>query len=522
MTDASKQPVVSAKGLWNANSSAHSAPLTRARTASALTIPSLLPPEGSNDSSTLTNPYQSLGSRGVNNLASKMLMALFPPGSAPFRYTLSKIARQGAGTEDTSEVEAALAQRESDIMDQVEASPQRPILYEYFLHLIVAGNAVLFYPDMQNVRMYTLDQFRARRTPSGAMLDLAILEKVSPAGLPLEVVTACDLDPASNEDVEMYTAVQWRAGKCVYWQEINDIEVPGSRSTVPADKAPWIVGRWKAVPSSHYGRGHIEELLGDLISYDGICEAIVRFAAVAAKIVFLKHPSSSTRIEDITNAESGDCVAGSKADIDVLQLEKYADFQVAQKTGESLEQRLSQAFLLQSGTTRNAERVTAEEIRQTAQELEDVVGGIYTVQSQDLQLPWVNRTIHILEKGRLIPQLPKGSVTPVIVTGFQALGRNHQLNQLRGFVADVFQMLTPQYALPLLNAPVLAQRLGTGWGVTNLTEILKSPEQIKQEQAAAQQQAMASNLIDKAAGPMAQGVARGDIDPSQLGQMAQQ
>lgn len=520
MPDNTETPV-SAAGLWNANANAHSAPLQRARDASALTIPSLLPPEGSNDSSSLTQPYQSLGSRGVNNLASKMLMALYPPGSSPFRYSLSKIAAAGAGQEDTSEVEAALAQRESDIMDQVEASPQRPILYEYFLHLIVAGNAVLFYPDMQNVRMYTLDQFRVRRTPSGAMLDLAIREKVSPSALDPAAIAACEVDPTSTQDVELYTGVVWRNGQCEYWQEINEKEVPGSRSKTPSNKAPWIVGRWKAVPGSHYGRGHIEELMGDLISYDGISQAIVQFAAAAAKIVFLKHPSSSTRMEDIVNAESGDVVTGTRADIDILQLDKYADFQVAQRTAEGLELRLSQAFLLQSGSTRNAERVTAEEIRATAQELEDVVGGIYTVQSQDLQLPWVNRTIAILEKARLIPLLPKGTVTPVIVTGFQALGRNHQLNQLRGFVQDLFGMLTPQAALPLLNAPVLAQRLGTGWGVTNLSEVVKTPDQVAEEQAAAAKQQATATMLDKATGPLAQGMARGDIDPAQVAEMAQ-
>lgn len=513
-------PQVSARGLWNDNSNAHSAPLQRGRDASALTIPSLLPPEGSNDSTSLTQPYQSLGARGVNNLASKMLMALFPPGSAPFRYTLSKVAQQGAGNEDTSEVEAALAQRESDIMDQVEASPQRPVLYEYFLHLIVGGNAALYYPDMKSMRMYTLDQFRSRRTPSGQMLDLAIQEKVSPAALDLEVCAACDVDPNAHEDVELFTGVQWRNGTVTWWQEINDIRVPGSEGTAPEAKSPWIVGRWKAVPGSHYGRGHVEELMGDLISYDGICQAIVQFAAAAAKIVFLKHPSSSTRMEDIANAESGDCVTGSRADIDILQLDKYADFQVAQRTAEDLAQRLSQAFLLQSGTTRNAERVTAEEIRATAQELEDVVGGIYTVQSQDLQFPWVNRTVAILEKSRLIPVLPKGTVMPVIVTGFQALGRNHQLNQLRGFMQDLFALVTPQVAVGLVQAPALAQRLATGWGVTNSSEIVKTPAQVQQEQAQVTQQQMASNMLDKATGPLATAMAKGDIDPSQLTQMA--
>src|SRR6202044_3030851 len=100
-------------------------------------------------------------------------------------------------------------------------------------------------------------------------------------------------------------------------------------------------------------------------------ESIVKFAAVAAKIVMLVHPNSTTSVADLNSAESGDAVVGSKADIDVLQLEKMQDFQVMMQTSERLEQRLSYAFLIQTGTTREAERVTAEEIRATAQELED-------------------------------------------------------------------------------------------------------------------------------------------------------
>ena len=47
-----------------------------------------------------------------------------------------------------------------------------------------------------------------------------------------------------------------------------------------------------------------------------------------------------------------------------------------------IEQRLSYAFLLNASVIRDSERTTAEEVRMTAQELQDSLGGIYGVLSQ--------------------------------------------------------------------------------------------------------------------------------------------
>ena len=44
--------------------------LERARESSELTIPHLFPPSGANEATTYPTPYQSVGSRGVTNLAS--------------------------------------------------------------------------------------------------------------------------------------------------------------------------------------------------------------------------------------------------------------------------------------------------------------------------------------------------------------------------------------------------------------------------------------------------------------------
>jgi len=49
--------------------------LQRAREASRLTIPTVLPEEGHKGAHKFPTPYQSTGARGVNNLASALLLS---------------------------------------------------------------------------------------------------------------------------------------------------------------------------------------------------------------------------------------------------------------------------------------------------------------------------------------------------------------------------------------------------------------------------------------------------------------
>ena len=59
--------------------------LQRGRQAAKLTLPYVLTEEGFGTSSRLNTPFQGIGARGVNNLASKLLLALLPPNSPFFR-----------------------------------------------------------------------------------------------------------------------------------------------------------------------------------------------------------------------------------------------------------------------------------------------------------------------------------------------------------------------------------------------------------------------------------------------------
>lgn len=68
--------------------------LDRARDSAEFTIPSLMVRDGYGSSTKLYTPYQGIGARGLNNLASKLLLALLPPNQPFFRLSLDEFTIQ--------------------------------------------------------------------------------------------------------------------------------------------------------------------------------------------------------------------------------------------------------------------------------------------------------------------------------------------------------------------------------------------------------------------------------------------
>ena len=96
--------------------------LERGREAAKLTIPTLLPDEGhSSSTSIFTTPYQGIGARSVNNLASKLLLALLPPNSPFFRLTIDDFDLQAIAGDNRGQVEEGLARIERAAMQEIES-----------------------------------------------------------------------------------------------------------------------------------------------------------------------------------------------------------------------------------------------------------------------------------------------------------------------------------------------------------------------------------------------------------------
>jgi hypothetical protein len=479
--------------------SARETVLTRARKASGLTIPGLVPEEGQNEHQTFSQPYQSLGARCVAHLSSALMLALFPAGVPFFRLNIDEQVVAQLGTE-VGEVSARLAVLARTVHNRMEASALRAAVPNILRHLVVAGNILAYCPEKGSTRVFRIDQYVVRRDANGDPVEIVVCEKVSPLELADNVRAAVGLAGAKpgDEKVDLYTHVFLDGDNQVWRQEIKGSIVPDSEGTSPRDKSPWLALRWQTVPGSDYGRSHVTEYIGDFLSLEDLYKSMVEFAAIAARVVYLVDPNAGIDIEELAAAESGDFLTGYKDRIQTLQLDKFNDWRVMADLAERLERRLAAAFLLTTAVTRNAERVTAEEIRLVAQELENVLGGTYTVLASEMQLPLVRRYMYLSVRAGSVPDLPP-SVQPVITTGFDALGRAHSVNRIRSFVADLVATLGPQVASALLNGPELAKRLGEGHGVDGLTDLLKSPEQLQQEQTAAQQGAAVQAAVPEIA-----------------------
>ena len=469
--------------------------LDRARDCSELTIPSLIPQDAHNETSDLYTPFQGIGARGVNNLASKLSLALMPPNSPFFRfmvepYTLKDLAQDEAAR---TQIEQQLGEYERAVMSEIETSGDRVAVHEALKHLIVGGN-VLLQVGPEKTRVIHLDSYVVSRSPNGEVLEIVVVEHISPNAL--DKATAANISGKLEGDektVEVYTHVERKNEFFTVYQECKGTVVAGTRGKYKKANVPFLPLRFSRIDGEDYGRGFVEELLGDLRSLEGLSQAIVEGAAAAAKVLFLVNPNGTTRMRTIAQAENTAIIEGNRNDVSVLQMDKFNDFRVAYQAMQGIEERLSQQFMLQSSVQRNGERVTAEEIRYLAGELEDTLSGIYSILSQEFQLPYVNRKIDVLTKAKKLPKLPDNVVKPTIVTGMEALGRGHDLRKLDMFIQGMTQALGPEVLQQYVNLQDYIKRRATALGIE--TEgLIKTPEQIAQEQ----QQAMQAQIMQQA------------------------
>jgi len=475
--------------------------LDRARDCSELTIPSLVPDESFSDSSELYTPFQSVGARGVNNLASKLLLLLLPPNSPFFRFSISGKAKEELDQqkEMKASVEEALGKMEREIAHKIERLALRVSTFEALKHLIVSGNVLLYLPKEGNMRVYPLTQYVCTRDSSGTLLEIVIKENISPLSLDDDARTELEGQYKDDESLDIFTHIYKLPDEKYYvCQEVKGVKLQNSIGTYTENNFPYMALRMIRVDNENYGRSYVEEFLGDLKSLEGLSQSLVESAAASSKVVFMVKPNSVTRKSDLAQTRNGDIITGTREDVTCLQSEKQYDLQIVERSISKLEERLAFAFLLHTAIQREAERVTAQEIRYMAQQLETSMGGVYSLLSQEFQLPLVNVLMKRMQQAKEIPTLPKGSVEPVIITGIEALGRGNDLQKLREFVMEIMNVaqVNPQIA-QALNTQDLVTRIATGLGI-DVEGLIKTPDELQAEQEAMMAQQEEAMMVEKA------------------------
>jgi hypothetical protein len=430
--------------------------ISRATRAAEVTIPALFPVNnastGTTDSSAddLPTPFQGVGARGLNNLSSKLLLSVLPPNSPFFRYMADDASQAeiDANPKLKDQVDKALSKRERKVMQEIEKRKIRVTVFEAFKQLLLAGNVLLYLAPGGNLRMWRLDRYVIVRAPDGEPLEIIIKDSVDPRTMTQDVRSMIGAESndfegkGSPKTVDVYTQIKKTGAAWIVQQEANGFPLPGA-GIFPLGKLPYMALRFAKIDGEHYGRGFVEEILGDLLSLEGLTKAIVEGAAAAARLLVLVKPNSGTRLKDIEKAPNGAVRTGSADDVTFMSMARDAkqnDFRIAAQTAQDIEKRLSLAFLLNTALQRKAERVTATEIREAATEIDDSLGGLFSILSVDFQLPLVGNLTRNMEQRGVITPLPEGAVEPAIITGLDALGRRSDLDRLIEFVGLLAQL----------------------------------------------------------------------------------
>ena len=486
--------------------------LDTARDCAALSIPHLLTPTGSMNGQKLPTPWQSVGAKGVNVMASKLMLSLFPVNTTFFKLQINDgklTSNPEIDAKVRSEIDLSLAKMERVVMQSIAESQDRVILHQAMKHLIVTGNALVFMGS-KGIKLYPLDRYVVVRDGEGQPIEVITVEAVDRQFLPKELQTSdkknvnavddtsgtaavADISVGEGEAV-VYTWAKLINNQWVWKQEVDGEVVPNSLSKAPKEITPWLPLRFNVVDGEDYGRGRIEEYLGDLRSLEGLMQAMVEGSAAAAKVVFLVSPSATVKPSLLAKAGNGAIIQGREGDVVAVQVQKQADFSTAYQMITQLNQRLSEAFLIL--TVRQSERTTAEEIRATQQELNEQLGGIYGNLPVELLRPYLNRKLSVLQRSGEVPKLPKGIVFPTVVAGLEGVGRGQDRESLMMFLQTVSQSLGPEIMMKFINPDEAVKRLAAAQGI-DILNLVKTQEQQNAEMKQMQRQQALQSLTEQ-------------------------
>jgi len=489
---------------------------------SKLTLPYLISREDeSQNHRVLVTPWQSVGSKAVVTLAAKLMLALLPPQTTFFKLQVKEDKLgEDVTPEIKSELDLSFSKMERTIMESIAASNDRVVVHQALKHLIVGGNALIFM-GKEGLKHYPLNRYVVNRDGNGEVLEIITKESVSK-----ELLNMKNFEPQPNrvqdegsehtDEVDIYTHVKLDNGRWRWHQECLGKVMDGTKGTAPKNASPWLVLRFNTCDGEDYGRGRVEEFLGDFRSLEALSQALVEGSAAAAKVVFLVSPSSTTKPQTLAQAGNGAIIQGRQEDVTVVTTGgKTADFATAANLAQQLERRIGEAFLQLN--IRQSERTTAEEVRLTQLELEQQLGGLFSLLTVEFLVPYLNRVMMVLQRNGQLPKIPKEYVSPTIVAGVNALGRGQDRESLTTFITTIAQTLGPEALMKYIDSTEAIKRLAAAQGIDYLG-LVKREEQIQQEmqqqQQMAQQQALVEQAGQLASAPM--------MDPSKQPQEQQQ
>lgn len=487
------------------------ASLVTARECAQLTKPLAVPASGQPAGQAVLLPHQSHGARLVSNLVSQLLLILFPPGVPFFKLDLESVdVRELAKTLEIEEgktmydsLRETFVSLENNCSIQFETMGLREKIRMILLQLVVGGNSLYLRLD-DDIELIPLADWVCSRDGSGELVEIVYKQflPVTP-----ELIKSLQLPEETQEAGVITTFTRcYRAGSQRWTVQKYLDASPEPYDTLEVNPGDfWVhVPVWELSPGEDYGRGPVEESLGDLRTYESGTLLVKESASALAKVVFAVRPNGMTKATDVAHAENTEIISGDPSDVGVIQANKVHDMSGFIQFLNNIKMELDFAFMMPNVIRRDAERVTAEEIRRMATELEKSRGGTYNNLSKNLQGPMATLLLAGILKGSSnLSKLKVGDLLPIINTGLQGLGRSLELESTLMFLNDI--RLLPGMET-LIDQHQMIYRLASLRGL-EMTSVIKTPERMQEEAQA--------NAIDTMAQQMGPSLMQGAMQPNE-------
>lgn len=497
--------------------------LDRARLCAAMSHPWVLPPDGHSSGDRLPENYQSIVSRGIGNVAGRVLGAMYDP-SRPWFRMLPSTAVQSELRDDPerlSEIQRRLFAYELTIQAALESPPKNsngrgPRSYggsflsqkrQSIIQSLITGDTLEQLTDDYRLKVIRRDKYVTMRDSSCDPFLHIIQESVDPLTLSDDQLAKTELDikklkkkPSDERAETMHTSVEWQpySRKWVITQEVNEKKINVSEDTV----SPFFCASLELVAGEDYGRGLVEINLGNVRSLDTLMLRMLEGAAYSAKVLWaIDHGSETT--EDDMLRDSGSVIrarvgGGQIQDIAALSANKGFDFRVVFEMIRFLEEQLGKAFLLESETAPTGEAGRSPvSWQRIATELQGSLGGLYAPLADRSQGPLLDRMIYQLTRDKILPKLDPGLIQYRVVTGLYALSREAKMQAYMGVVNTVAGLAQyyPEVARRLNPDAVIDAAVR--YANIDDTTLTKTPDQVRRDVEEAQQAQTQAAAADK-------------------------
>ena len=485
---------------------------TRAENFAKLTIPYAIRVDGADKGTPTTFKRAQSYCGGLSHtLKSKIALALIPPSTSSFRFTVDDktldalyATAEGQAAPTREEIFAELSARTDQINTELENQQIRATVMDMVIQLLIVGSVVVEKIPKKGMILHPLKSFTTKLNRRGEPEAICIVEKRSelPEGITPE---------KEQDEYELYTFVYKDAesDKWIVRQELEGKDVGDEITYKDYMDLPFRYLGWQWQIGDDYHRPYVEDYYDDMVQLNNLAELLTRGALASAKVTWLVNEQGGfTDKREIEQSATGAYLHGRATDVAVVQAGKNFDFQVPMEREQNLKRELAKAFLSNESATRQAERVTAYEVQLMARELESsTLGGLYS----SMSLGFSKWLIHqIMTELKIKFQ----TFDVEILTGLDAIGRSQEAQKLDGFIQRMAQLQLTS----MLNMKEVATRYASFDGI-NTNGLLKTDKEIAKEQEAAQrqqaQQQMQQSVAQETGGMLRDTVKQSGQPPTQ-------